>query len=94
MQRSELLWSLSGPHTFFFILPCHRPVQQSFNPVNVLISKFFTGQTGRQMDKTDCLTPLHMRVRGNNLAKLNMHNMVHTINGEIFMCDAACERFS
>ena len=46
-QRSELFWSLSGTHTLlFFRLPCHRCVQQLFNPVNVLISKFFTGQTG------------------------------------------------
>ena len=55
MQKSELLWSLSGTHTlFFFRLPCHCRVQQSFNLVNVLISKFFTGQidrqTGRQTD--------------------------------------------
>ena len=48
MQRSELFCSLSGTHTLlFFSLPCHRRVQQSFNLVNVLISKFFTGQTGR-----------------------------------------------
>ena len=46
MQRSELLWTLSGIHTsLFFRLPCHCRVQQLFNPVNVLISKFFTGQT-------------------------------------------------
>ena len=48
MQRSELLWSLSGTHTlFFFRLPCHCRVQQSFNLVNVLISKNFTGQIDR-----------------------------------------------
>ena len=29
----------------FFRLPCHCHLQQSFNLVNVLISKFFTGQT-------------------------------------------------
>ena len=46
MQRSELFWSLSGAHTLlFFRLPCDRRVQQLFNPVNVLISNFFTGQT-------------------------------------------------
>ena len=68
MQRSELLWSLSGTHTLR--LSCHCRVQQSFNPANVLISNFFTGQTDRltdwQTDKTDCLTPLRMRARGNN----------------------------
>ena len=42
-QRSELFWSLSGTHTFR--LPYHRHMQQLFNPVNVLISKFFNGQT-------------------------------------------------
>ena len=31
-------------------LPCHCHVQQSFNLVNVLISKFFTGQTNRLTD--------------------------------------------
>ena len=52
MQRSELLWSLSGTHTFFFFrLPCHRRVQQLFNPVNVLISKFFTRQTDKLTDR-------------------------------------------
>ena len=47
MQKSELLWILSGTHTLlFFRLPCHCRVQLLlFNPVNVLISKFFTGQT-------------------------------------------------
>ena len=51
MQRSELLWSLSGTHAFFFFrLSCHCRVQQSFNLVNVLISKFFTGQTDRLTD--------------------------------------------
>ena len=59
MQRSELFWSLSGTHTLlFFRLPCHCHIQQLFNPVNVLISKFFTGQTDRLTDKTDYLTPL------------------------------------
>ena len=51
MQRSELFWSLSGIHTLlFFRLQCHRRIQQLFNPVNVLISKFFTGQTDRLTD--------------------------------------------
>ena len=51
MQRSELLWSLSGTHTFFFFrLPCHCRVQQSFNLVNVLISKNFTRQIDRLTD--------------------------------------------
>ena len=46
MQSSELFWSLSGAHTLlFFRLPCHRRIQQLFNPENVLISEFFTGQT-------------------------------------------------
>ena len=43
MQRCELLWSLSGTQTFFLDY-CHRCIQQLFNPVNVLISKFFTGK--------------------------------------------------
>ena len=48
MSDSELLWSLSGTHSiFFFRLPSHCRVQQSFNLVNVLISKFFTGLTDR-----------------------------------------------
>ena len=51
MQSIELLWSLSGTHTlYFFRLPCHCRVQQSFNLVNVLISKFFTRQTDRLTD--------------------------------------------
>ena len=51
MQKSELLWSLSGTNTlFFFRLPCHCRIQQSFKLVNVLISKFFTGQTDRLTD--------------------------------------------
>ena len=66
MQRSELLWSLSGTHTlFFFRLRCHCRVQQLFKPVNVLISKIFTGLTNWQTDKTNSLTPLCMRARGN-----------------------------
>ena len=51
MQRRELFWCLSGTHTLlFFRLPCHHCVQQLYNPVNVLISKFFTGQTDRLTD--------------------------------------------
>ena len=52
MQKSELLWSLPGTHTlYFFRLPCHCRVQQFFNLVNVLISKFFTGRTDRLTDR-------------------------------------------
>ena len=40
MQRSELLCSLSGTHTLLF-LRLHCCIQQLFNPVNVVISKFF-----------------------------------------------------
>ena len=51
MQKNELFWSLSGTHTLlFFRLPCHSRIQQSFKLVNVLISKFFTGQTDRLTD--------------------------------------------
>ena len=51
MQRSKLFCSLSGTHTLlFFRLPCHRCIQQLFNLVNVLISKFFTRQTDRLTD--------------------------------------------
>ena len=65
MQRSELFWSLSGTHTFlFFRLQCHHRVQQLFNLANVLMSKFFTGQTGWQTNK-NLLTPLRMHARGN-----------------------------
>ena len=56
MRGSELFWSLSGTHTLlFFRLPCHCCIQQLFNPVNVLISKFFTGQTDRLTDRQNRL---------------------------------------
>ena len=52
MQRSELLWSLSGTHTLLvFRLPCHCRVQQLFNPVNVLISIFLTELADRLTDR-------------------------------------------
>ena len=68
MPRSELLWSLPGTQTlFFFRLPCHRRIKQLFNPVNVLISKFFTGQTDRLTDgQNQSLNPVaRMHARGN-----------------------------
>ena len=40
----------------------------SINPIYIQISKFFTGLTDRLTDKTDCLTPLHMRAWGNYAA--------------------------
>ena len=65
-------------HFFLFRLPCHCRVQQSFNIVNVLISKIFPAGwltdwlTDWQTDKTDCLTPLCMRTQGNNVCVVHL----------------------
>ena len=77
MQRSELLWTLSGIHTsLFFRLPCHRRVQQLFNPVNVLISKFFTGQTDWLTDGQILNSfPLRMHARGKKKRRKNVYLM-------------------
>ena len=49
VHRSELFWSLYQVHIHhFFRLPCPCRVQQLFNSVNVLISKFCTGLTDRR----------------------------------------------
>ena len=69
IQRSELLWPQPGMHAlFFFRLPCHYHVQELFNPVNVLISKFFTGLTDRLTDgQNRLLNPFScMHVQGND----------------------------
>ena len=50
---------------FFLQCQCYCQFWKSFNPVYIQISKFFTGQTDWQMDKTNCLTPSRMRTRGN-----------------------------
>jgi len=43
-----------------------------FNPVYIQISKFFTGLT----DKTDCLTPSHMRALGNHTWSRNVEELL------------------
>ena len=76
MQTSELLWSRSGTHTvFFFRLPCHCHVQQLFNQVNMLISKFFTRQTDRWTKPI--AYPIHACTHGIIMQDLTMCTCVH-----------------
>ena len=71
MQKSELLWSLSGTHT---LVDCHVTASYTnpFNLVKVLISKYFTEQTDRQTDKTNFLRFL-----------LDTGRMLHPVGGAL-----------
>ena len=62
----EPLCILWGTHRSLLQCQCYCQFWKSFNPVYYSDLTSFTGLTNWQMDKTNCLTPLHMCVQGNN----------------------------